>query len=106
MPMTENGSRGTREQVLDELRDTQKFLLVTHEHPDGDALGALVAMQLILATLGKDALMFIDADELPLPYEYRFFALDQLVTASPPDVAQRTVVFLDCGNIDRTPADA
>ncbi len=104
--MTTDHVRASREQVLDELRETQKFLLVTHEHPDGDALGSLVAMQQILAALGKDALMFIDADELPLPYEYRFFALDQLVTQSPADAAERTVVFLDCGNIDRNPADA
>jgi bifunctional oligoribonuclease and PAP phosphatase NrnA len=29
----------TREEVLDELRDASRFVLVTHENPDGDALG-------------------------------------------------------------------
>jgi phosphoesterase RecJ-like protein len=103
---TESAARATREQVLEELRTGQRFLLVTHEHPDGDALGSLVAMQHILTALGKDSVMFIAADELPLPYEYRFFALDHLVTSSPDDIEQRTVVFLDCGNIDRNPAEA
>jgi phosphoesterase RecJ-like protein len=101
----ENGKRATRDQVLDELRSADKLLLVTHEHPDGDALGSLVAMHQILRALGKDSVPYIDADDLPLPYEYRFFALDDLVTTPPQDIRERTIVFLDCGNIDRNPAD-
>ena len=48
---------------------------LTHEHPDGDALGSLVGMHGILCALGKDSVMFMAADEFPLPHEYRFFAL-------------------------------
>jgi len=94
-----------RERVLDELRDAQKLVLVTHENADGDALGSLVATQEILTTLGKDSVMFMAADEFPLPYEYRFFSLDGLVSVVPEDMVERTIVFLDCGNIDRNPAD-
>ena len=96
---------GTREQVLDELRSAERFLLVTHENPDGDALGSLVATHGILKAMGKDVLMYLAARDFPLPYEYRFFGLDDLVTAAPPDLAQRTIVFLDCGNVDRSPID-
>ena len=74
--MSENGSRATRSQVLDEIRAADRFILVTHENPDGDALGSLVAMHEILGRLGKDTLMFMAADEFPLPHEYRFFRLD------------------------------
>jgi phosphoesterase RecJ-like protein len=91
--------------VLDELRSSPKLLLVTHENPDGDALGSLIATQQVLTALGKDSLMFMSADEFPLPYEYRFFSLDGLVSVPPEDLEERTVVFLDCGNIDRNPAD-
>lgn len=101
-----NGKRATRAQVLDEIRGAEKFLLGTHEHPDGDALGSLVAMHQILVAYGKDSIMFMDADEFPLPYEYRFFSLDGLVSVPPPDIEERTIVLLDCGNIDRNPADA
>jgi len=97
---------GTRERVLDELRDGDRFLLVTHENPDGDALGSLVGMKGVLDELGKDALMYLSEADFPLPYEYRFFELDDLVTAVPEDIADRTVVFLDCGNADRSPVDA
>jgi phosphoesterase RecJ-like protein len=101
-----NGKRATRDQALQELRGAQRFLLVTHEHPDGDALGSLFAMHEILLGCGKDAVMFMDADEFPLPHEYRFFPVERLVSLPPADAAQRTIVFLDCGNVDRNPADA
>jgi phosphoesterase RecJ-like protein len=96
---------GQRDRVIAELRDGQRFLLVTHENPDGDAIGSLVAMHEILGLMGKDTVMFMSADELPLPYEYRFFQLDGLVGVAPDDIEERTIVFLDCGNIDRTPLE-
>lgn len=102
--MTTETFATTREQTLSALRAADKLLLVTHENPDGDALGSLVAMQGVLQQLGKDSLMFIAPDEFPLPYEYRFFDLDGVVTVPPEDVSDRLVVFLDCGNIDRNPA--
>ncbi|MBX5440884.1 MAG: bifunctional oligoribonuclease/PAP phosphatase NrnA [Solirubrobacteraceae bacterium] len=95
----------TRQQVLDEIRAGERFLVVTHENPDGDALGSLVAMHALLKALGKDCLMYLSPADFPLPYEYRFFRFDDLVTAQPPDLATRTTIFLDCGNVDRSPLD-
>lgn len=94
----------TRELVLARIREDQRFVLAAHENPDGDALGSLVGMHGLLQALGKDSAMFISPDDLPLPREYRFFSLDGLIRLPPADIAQRTVVFLDCGNIDRNSA--
>ncbi len=94
-----------QEQVLQELRQADKLLLTTHENPDGDALGSLLAMHRLLQQLGKDSLMYMSPDEFPLPWEYRGFSFEGLVGAPPADVAERTIVFLDCGNIDRMPVD-
>jgi phosphoesterase RecJ-like protein len=94
-----------RDQVLDELRKADKLFLTTHENPDGDALGSLLGMHEILTQLGKDSVMFMAADEFPLPYEYRHMHFAGLVHAPPEDLDERTVVFLDCGNIDRMPVD-
>jgi len=91
----------TRDEVLGALRDGERFVLVTHENPDGDALGSLVAMQGVMRALDKDSVMFIARQEFPLPYEYAFFEFDGLVSDVPDDVARRTIVFLDCGNFDR-----
>ena len=93
------------EQVADELRRADRLLLTTHENPDGDALGSLLGMHLLLSQLGKDAAMFLAAEEFPLPHEYRFLSIDGVLNAPPADLAERLVVFLDCGNIDRMPVD-
>ena len=92
--------------MLRALREGDRFCLTTHERPDGDAVGSLAAMQQVLAALGKDAVAFMPADEFPLPYEYRFIKLEGLATEPPADLCSRTLIFLDCGNIDRTPAEA
>ena len=49
--------------------------------------------------------MFLAAKEFPLPVEYRFLPLEEVFHEPPADIADRTVVFLDCGNIDRMPVD-
>jgi phosphoesterase RecJ-like protein len=94
-----------QDQVLAELRDARRLLLTTHENPDGDALGSLLAMHRILQQLGKDSLMYMSPDEFPLPWEYREWIFEGIVGTPPADVDQRTIVFLDCGNIDRMPVD-
>jgi phosphoesterase RecJ-like protein len=92
-----------RDEVLAELRSGEKFLLVTHENPDGDALGSLVAMNEILRGLGKDTVMFMSDEDFPLPSEYRDMPLDGVLHLPPADAEERTIVFLDCGNLDRMP---
>ena len=94
-----------QEQAVAELRAADKLLLTTHENPDGDALGSLLAMHWILEQLGKDSVMFMSPDEFPLPWEYRAWTFDGIAGSPPDDVTQRTIVFLDCGNIDRMPVD-
>jgi phosphoesterase RecJ-like protein len=91
--------------VVEEVRSAQKFLLTTHENPDGDALGSLLGMHELLKQLGKDPCMFLAAEEFPLPWEYRKMPLDEVQNEPPADLDERTVMFLDCGNIDRMPVD-
>ena len=93
------------EQVAAELRSRERFLLTAHEGPDGDALGSLLGMHNLLTQLGKDSVMFMAAKEFPLPIEYRFLPLEEVFHEPPADMADRTVVFLDCGNINRMPID-
>jgi len=91
--------------VAGEIRAGDLFLLTTHENPDGDALGSLLATQRILEALGKDSVMFLAAKEFPLPVEYRFLPLEEVFHEPPADINDRVVIFLDCGNIDRMPVD-
>jgi phosphoesterase RecJ-like protein len=93
------------EKVGAEIRSGERFLLTTHEGPDGDALGSLLGMHSLLSLLGKDSVMFLAAKEFPLPIEYRFLPLEEVFHEPPADMADRIVVFLDCGNIERMPVD-
>src|SRR3954452_13188200 len=93
------------DRVADAIRGGDRFLLTTHENPDGDALGSLLATHRILEALGKDSVMFLAAKEFPLPVEYRFLPLEEVFHEPPADIDDRVVIFLDCGNIDRMPVD-
>src|SRR6266545_5457933 len=86
------------------LRDRDRFLVTTHENPDGDALGSLLAMQLALEPLGKNSVMYL-AGPLPLPQEYAFMPLDELRRDLPDDAAERVLVAVDCANENRLGPD-
>jgi bifunctional oligoribonuclease and PAP phosphatase NrnA len=103
--MTEATELVASDLVAAEITAGDRFLLTTHENPDGDALGSLLAMHRILEALGKDSVMFLAAKEFPLPVEYRFLPLEEVFHEPPADIADRVVIFLDCGNIDRMPVD-
>jgi bifunctional oligoribonuclease and PAP phosphatase NrnA len=86
--------------VADALRSHDRFLLVTHENPDGDALGSLLATKLALDSLGKDSEMYLYGDA-PLPREYGFMPLQGLRRELPEDAGERVLVALDCANESR-----
>src|SRR5262249_4220814 len=81
----------------DALRQHDRFLVVTHENPDGDALGSLLAATLALRQLGKDVVMYL-AGATPLPAEYAFMPLADLVRERPEDVSDRVLLAVDCAN--------
>jgi bifunctional oligoribonuclease and PAP phosphatase NrnA len=86
--------------IADAVRQHDRFLVVTHENPDGDALGSLLAATLALQQLGKDAVMY-HAGATPLPREYVFMPLENLVREAPADTAERVLVAVDCAKEDR-----
>jgi bifunctional oligoribonuclease and PAP phosphatase NrnA len=90
--------------VAEALRSHDRFLLVTHESPDGDALGSILATKLALDSLGKDSEMYLYGDA-PLPREYAFMQLDRLRRDLPEDAAERVLVALDCANAERMGPD-
>jgi len=51
------------------IQDNDKFLIITHDFPDGDSLGCQVAVFEIISGLGKKALMVCNSD---IPYQYKF----------------------------------
>ena len=90
------------EPVLAALRGHERFVVTSHENPDGDALGSLLAMHLVLQELGKDSVMVM-VGAAPLPAEYRFLELSErgLLREAPADRAERVLVAVDCANATR-----
>jgi bifunctional oligoribonuclease and PAP phosphatase NrnA len=90
--------------VVDVLRSHDRFLVVTHENPDGDALGSLLATTVALRQLGKDVAMYMPPST-GVPQEYQFMQLDGLVRELPGDVGERVLVAVDCAKADRIGPD-
>jgi phosphoesterase RecJ-like protein len=92
--------------VVEAIRANDSFLVSTHENPDGDALGSLLAMHNALKQLGKDSAMYL-AGTTPLPAEYNFMDLDGLRRGRdlPPDAGDRVLLALDCANETRLGPD-
>ena len=83
--------------VVEAIRANDRFLVVTHENPDGDALGSMLAMTLGLRAFGKDASMYLTGTA-PLPAEYAFLELDGLSRTLPDDLGDRVLFAVDCAN--------
>ena len=83
--------------IADAIREHERFLVVTHENPDGDALGSILAATLALEQLGKDVAIY-QCGTTPLPQEYGFMGLGRIRRELPPDVAERVVLAVDCAN--------
>lgn len=90
------------DRVVATLRDHDRFVVTTHENPDGDALGSLLGLHLGLQSLGKDSVMVLGAEQL-LPREYRFLELERagLSRVRPADAGDRVLVAVDCAQEGR-----
>ena len=84
------------------LQERQRFLVVSHFRPDGDAIGCSLAMGLCLQQLGKDVTVW---NEDGLPERFAFLPGSTLVT-QPPEVpvAFDVVVVLDTAVRERVGA--
>jgi bifunctional oligoribonuclease and PAP phosphatase NrnA len=99
-PQTQTPRNDELEEVAQAIREHDRFLLTTHENPDGDALGSLLAAKLTLDALAKDSVMVLPG-VAPLPAEYTFMPLAGLRRDLPKDVDLRVLFALDCANESR-----
>jgi bifunctional oligoribonuclease and PAP phosphatase NrnA len=101
---TTTNQKADLDAVVEAMRSHDRFLVTTHENPDGDALGSLLATTLALRQLGKDVYMYL-AGHAPLPGEYTFMALDDL-RRTLPSGDERVLLAVDCANESRLGPDA
>ncbi len=96
--MTEKKSLKIRE-VISAIRNNERFMVATHVRPDGDAIGSLLGMKLILQRLGKKVDVYAQ-DRLPPEFEFLPEAMS--IYNRPLESAEYDVAILvDCGDFDR-----
>ena len=89
-----SAKRSTTQQVVDELRSRPAFVMVSHVKPDGDTLGAGLALGLALKKIGKRVHYF---QQDPVPRNLRFLPDSEFVARElPADLPSNTLyVFCD-----------
>ncbi|HSW10949.1 MAG TPA: bifunctional oligoribonuclease/PAP phosphatase NrnA [Bacillota bacterium] len=93
-------SGSDRPAIVRALREGGSFLVLLHELPDGDSVGATLAMLLALQRLGKRA-MAVGADRVPRSYRFLPMAEQVRVTGELPLESWDTAVVLDCADPER-----
>lgn len=85
--------------LLDTLQRSKRILVVTHEHPDGDAIGSAAALRAVLVTLGK-VVTVVCRDHVPEPFLFALGKDPFLQHWSSGEFD--AVVAVDCGDLRRT----
>ncbi|MFP5352258.1 MAG: DHH family phosphoesterase [Actinomycetota bacterium] len=83
------------------LKEAPVVNLACHVNPDGDALGALLAMALGLKQLGKDVYPSWGAPKVDVPPSYAFLPGADLLVEPGDLPSERLFVALDCGAAHR-----
>ena len=90
---------------LTELLSYQRYFLITHSRPDGDAIGSQLALGLFLEKLGKEVVM-INSDASPgnlvwMPESERVEVYDKSIDQRQRIHDSEAVIVLDANALDR-----
>jgi len=96
-PSSKDRNQSDVKAVAETIRANDRFLVVTHENPDGDALGSMLGLTLALRALRKDVVMYLSG-AAPTPAEYRFLDLADVRRELPDDLEERVLLAVDCAN--------
>ena len=90
--------------LLDLFRSQQSFLLTGHENPDGDCVGAQVALSQLLLSMGK-TVHIVNPDPLSKSYEFLAEHTSFGTAKNEADLPEFDVaVLLDCSQLSRVGA--
>ncbi len=77
-------------QIAEILCCEQRFLILTHYRPDGDAIGSQLALAILLKNLGKHVTVWNDDD---VPAKFRFLPRSNLICRPPAEPQDFDVVI-------------
>jgi phosphoesterase RecJ-like protein len=88
------------ESIVRHIGAGSRFVVSSHERPDGDAIGSAVGMALALQALGKEAVVVMDA--VPPPFLQPFPAVDRLSITRAISASYDAALIMECSTLDRT----
>ncbi|MBU4305799.1 MAG: bifunctional oligoribonuclease/PAP phosphatase NrnA [Candidatus Omnitrophica bacterium] len=91
-----------KKQILEIIKQYQRFLIVAHIHPEGDSIGSQIAMANLLKTFGK-SVRIINADAVPgnLAFLPGIETVESGIDAAVEDITFDAAVILDCPTLER-----
>lgn len=87
-------------ELLAAIRSGSRFLVASHQRPDGDAVGSAVGMALALRALGKQATVVMDA--APPAFLQPFPDVDHVRIATSLADSVDASIIMECSSLDRT----
>ena len=84
--------------IIQQFNNSNKIIVVTHAHPDGDAIGSLIAMGMSLEALNKKITLYCES---LIPAVYRFLPEVHRVVNKIGNLNYDMAVILDCGDLSR-----
>lgn len=87
-------------ELIARIRQGARFVVASHQRPDGDAIGSAMAMALALGELGKNATVVTDA--IPPVFLQRFPHVDTIRITPEVTEAFDAALIMECSELGRT----
>jgi bifunctional oligoribonuclease and PAP phosphatase NrnA len=87
-------------ELVERIKQGHRFVIASHQRPDGDAIGSAMAMALALRALGKEATVVTDA--IPPVFLQPFPGVDSIRIT--PEITERydASLIMECSELTRT----
>ena len=99
-PTLANSAANPIEDILQLIREGERFLVCSHSRPDGDAVGSVLAMGMFLEQIGKRADL-VTADRVPVVYR-KLPGAGAFRTALRVHGPYDAAILLECDSAERT----
>ncbi len=91
------------EQIINMIKKSKTFLIISHINPDGDTIGSNIGLSLSLKSIGKDVISYCDSK---IPFEYQFLLSNDFKMLTIPENIMKSkfdvMIMLDCADSKRT----
>src|SRR5262245_45119936 len=99
-PLTMSSRSPELLQIVEAIRERQRFVLSSHSRPDGDSIGSQLAMAFALRTLGKDVHV-VNKDRASGPL-LQFPGVPGIQIADRVSGEYDAAIIMECGDLART----